>query len=154
MRRDLTTVSFGAVFLAIVAFLWWEGARQEFTVLGDGIAYDPLFFPNLLLVLAGLCAAGIVALGMASRPEAAPQPRWGLACAIVGLIAAFFWAISAFGFPVASPLFIAAFCAVLGYRRWPVVGAAALGITGAVWYVFTNWLQVPLPATSWLEGLI
>lgn len=155
MRRDVTTISFGGVLLALVAFLWWESTRQELTVLGNGIAYDPLFFPRLLLILGALCGVGIVIDGLLGRSSRkASDIRWGLWIAISVLIGLFFWAIGALGFPVSAFLFVLAFCALLGYRRWIVVPVVALLVSLGVWYVFTAWLQVPLPATPWLEGIL
>lgn len=153
MGRDVATALFGAFFLALSAFLWWEGSRQSFTVLGTGIAYDPLFFPRFLLGLGGICAAGILALGLAARRTARAEPRWGLWFGIVLVVAAYFWAMAQIGFPTATVLFVAAFCALLGYRRWLAVALAAFGMTAGVWYVFTAWLHVPLPVSPWLEGL-
>jgi hypothetical protein len=153
MSRDLVTVASGVILLALVGLLWWEGARQSFTVLGAGIAYDPMFFPRVLLALGGLCAAGIVVLGLTAPPEDREEPRWGLWCGLVLLVGGYFWAMAEIGFATATVPFVLAFCALLGYRRWLIAVPAAIGITAAVWYAFTAWLRVPLPSAGWLEGL-
>ena len=153
MRRDLATTLFGIFFLAGTAFLWWEGTRHSFSVQGSGIAYDPLFFPNVLLGLGALCAFCIAILGLVKKDSNRNEPRWGLWCALVLLIAAYFWALAEIGFVVATVPFIILFCVLLGYRRWTAIMATATGTTAAVWYVFTAWLMVPLPTSAWLEGL-
>ena len=155
MRRDHATTLFGLFFLAGTAFLWWEGTRHSLSVQeGSGIAYDPLFFPNVLLVLGAVCASCIIVLGLVTKDSDGAEPRWGLLCALVLLIAAYFWAMATVGFVVVTAPFIVLFCGLLGYRRWTAVVLTASGITASVWYVFTAWLKVPLPAPTWLEGLI
>ena len=154
MRRDLTTALYGVVLLLVVAFLWWEGSRQDFNVLGEGVAFDPMFFPRLLMALGALCAAGIAVSGLARRRTETPPVRWGLLAGIVVLSGAFFWAFGAAGFPVAASVFIVAFSVFLGYRDWVAILLTALGVAAGVWFVFTEWLLVPLPASSWLAGLV
>lgn len=154
MRRDLVSAIYGVAFLALIAFLWWEGERQDFTLLAPGVSYDPLFFPRLLLVLGALCAAAIAATGLLRPRVAQPPVRWGLWLGLSALIAGYFWAMARLGFPSATVLFMVAFAALLGYRRWPVLVGFATVTTAVVWYVFTTWLQVPLPVALWLSGIL
>jgi hypothetical protein len=154
VRRDLVTALFGVFFLAGAALLWWEGSRQDFNVLGSGIAYDPLFFPRLLLGLGGIFATGILILGLTTKNVDRNEPRWNLWFALVLLIAAYFWATVETGFLVATAPFVILFCVLLGYRRWAVTVPAAIGITVLVWYTFTAWLKVPLPSSGVFERLV
>lgn len=139
------------------ALLMFWGALAIYTALQplkprSQLAYDPIFFPALLIGLGILLS--IVIIGQAAlayrrerattrEAENAHDPRRVLTLfVIVGLYFSFMPMI---GFIVSSVVFVAVFAVALGYRRWPLV--AALSVLGpiAVWFVFTYGLQAPLP---------
>lgn len=65
--------------------------------------------------------------------------------AVVGAVIGYFALWNVLGYLVSTVLFVAAVAVLLGERKPWVVGALALGLSGAVYVTFGLVLQVPLP---------
>jgi F0F1-type ATP synthase membrane subunit c/vacuolar-type H+-ATPase subunit K len=144
--------------VAGAAFLVFWGALATYTALlppkaRSQLAYDPVFFPALLIGLGILLSlviigqglhAGRQARGVARKEEAGHDLRRVLALVIV--VGLYFAAMPVLGFIISSTLLIPIFTTVLGYRRWPVVAGLAVFGPIVVWFLFTYGLKAPLPA--------
>ena len=144
--------------VAGAAFLMFWGALATYAALlpakaRSQLAYDPVFFPALLIGL------GIALLARHHRagPPCRPACRWRCAqaeaghdvrrvLALVVVVGLYFAAMPVLGFIISSTLFIPVFTTVLGYRRWPVVAGLAVFGPIVVWFLFTYGLKAPLPA--------
>jgi Tripartite tricarboxylate transporter TctB family len=117
-------------------------------------------FPLVLgLMLAGLAASHGVRLYLA-RPQPAqppialaPQPkRDGATRRVVLFMGACALAtalLDTLGYALVSFLLMLALLWVLGVRKWHVVIPVALGSAVACYFVFVQWLKIPLPS-GWL----
>lgn len=74
-----------------------------------------------------------------------PIPLWGRFLAGAAIVPVFILALNYFGFAVATPLFILAICLLMrsGTLKWDI--PAALGISAAIWLLFTRVLNIALP---------
>lgn len=139
----------GIAVLAGIGALYTTGLPQD-----DGmvmsIAMDPAWYPWLLLLLASLCAAGLVLTPLFRRRVAgmdAIRPRPVVAGLVaISLYVAAFWYL---GYWVATLLFMPIFSLGLGYRRLLTVCIVTLLVTLGVWLVFTQALQIPLRTWPW-----
>lgn len=74
-----------------------------------------------------------------------PLPEWGRFLAGALIIPAFIAALHFFGFAIATPVFIVAVCLLMRSKtlKWDVL--AAVGISIAIWLLFTRVLNIALP---------
>ncbi|MEW6670089.1 MAG: tripartite tricarboxylate transporter TctB family protein [Thermodesulfobacteriota bacterium] len=149
MKRVYQIASF--FFLAFSAYLVFESRQMEYYAdLGPG----PGFFPFWLgITLAALSTIWLVQASIGS-PQAIeddfiPGRRGALrVLSIVVMMVLFAWVVDFLGFQLSMLIFLGFLLIVLG-RRGPMV-TAAVAIVGSfgVYYVFTRWLDVNLPASS------
>jgi putative tricarboxylic transport membrane protein len=141
----------GLAFLAFSVYLVFESRQMEYYAdLGPG----PGFFPFWLGVL--LAVLSVVWLVQVSVAPARPvdvgvfPDRWGTlrVVAILATLVLFGWAVDELGFQLTMLLFLAFLLTVLGRQNPTVTAAVALGGSFGVYYVFTRWLDVRLPAAS------
>ncbi len=139
------------LFLAFSAFLMYQSQSMEYYVdLGPG----PGFFPFWLGVLMGVLST--IWLVQVSRGPAEPMEagfvpgRQGKLRIVAILLAMVFfgWFVDTIGFQLTMLIFMVFLLTALG-RQKPIVTvlAALLGSFG-VYYAFTQWLDVQLPAAS------
>jgi len=120
---------------------------------GGGIAYDPLFFPQILIGAGVILALVLIVQGgrpllaglAASADDEEPQ-NVGRIVAVMAMVGCYFAAMPVLGFPISTAVFLLVFAPVLGYRK--PVGILATALLGplVIWYVFTAGLDAPLPA--------
>jgi hypothetical protein len=143
-----------SIFGAVTAALSLQLPLGTLRAPGTGL------FPLVLgLMLMGLAAGNGVQLFLARpRPEQpptapAPQPkRDGATQRVVLFMGACALAtalLATLGYALVSFLLMFALLWVLGVRKWHVVGPVALGSAVACYFVFVQWLKIPLPS-GWL----
>ena len=149
MRRVYQIASL--VFLAFSAYLMFESRQMEYYVdLGPGPGFFPFWLGALLAVLSVIWLIQ-VSRGPAGPMEAGFIPdRRGMVRVLSILISLglFGWFVDDLGFQLSMLAFMVFLLIVLG-RQKPIVTAlvAIIGSFG-VYYLFTHWLDVQLPASS------
>lgn len=141
----------GVLLLLLAGAYYW--ATYDIAV---GLASDvlgPTFFPRLLAILLGVASAGLVVRTWWTKasdlPPAGDRPD-RLIGALV-LTVAYLLLLPQAGYLLLTPLYLAAFALLLGYRALlPLVGTA-LGITVTLYVVFGRFLRVRLPAGTLFE---
>ncbi|MGX1306198.1 hypothetical protein AB7M35_000918 [Amorphus suaedae] len=152
MSKELKTVSAGFALLVFWGFLAVYTSQMSLPEFGGGIAYDPLFFPQILIG-AGVILALVLILqggrpllaGLRSGSDDEPQ-NVGRIIAVMAMVGCYFAAMPVLGFPISTAVFLLVFILALGYRN--PIGIAATVVLGplVIWYVFTAGLEAPLPA--------
>jgi hypothetical protein len=137
-----------AILLFLTGVFWLVGVldmpKGEFSVPGPG------FFPSLLGV--ALCVASAVLAGkvlMAGTIVRVPIGNWhiwstGIALGVLALL------FEPLGFVPSVALFIGFFLKCLAEFRWTTCVLAATAAAGAVYWIFSHLLGVPLPPMAWL----
>ena len=150
MTAAIALFVFGAVTAALSLQLPLGTPRMP----GTGL------FPLALgVMLMGLAATQAIRLYLAqSKPAqpatgaaAAPPQRDGATQRVVLFMGAVVVAIallSTLGYPLTSFLLMLALLRLLGVRKPHVAGSIALGSAVACYFVFVQWLKIPLP-TGW-----
>lgn len=74
-----------------------------------------------------------------------PAPLWGRFLAGAAIVPLFILALAYLGFAIATPVFILAVCLLMrsGTLKWDI--PAAIGISAAIWLLFTRVLSIALP---------
>lgn len=163
MKGRLARASPYAVLLAAAGVLYAIARRIEYVGPADRIGPD--FWPRAILVLlAAVCVYQLVksllspearsAEGMlqhylnkaagSDTAENAPPSAARLLLG-VGATVAYVLLVDVLGFFLATAAFIAAFIALGGYRRWPVIAACGLGGSLAMVLLFMKVVYVSLP---------
>jgi putative tricarboxylic transport membrane protein len=139
------------IFLAFSAYLMVESRNMEYYVdLGPGPGFFPFWLGALLAVLS------IIWLIQVSRGPGGPleagfiPDRRGLIriLSILVAMALFGWVVDDLGFQLTMLVFLAFLLTALG-RQKPIV-TVVIAVVGSfgVYYAFTQWLDVQLPASS------
>jgi putative tricarboxylic transport membrane protein len=134
-----------AVLLLVFAFFGYESLQLS---LRDALGPGPGFFPFWLSVAGGVLA--LILLVQVSRGLFATETDilkfelGPVALVLAGLVggAAF---LELLGFRVAMLLMLGYLLLVLGVRNWLAIGVFAAAGSFGVYYVFTDFLKVPLP---------
>lgn len=104
------------------------------------------FLPVVLgLVLAVLGAAVAVRRGAGAAGGEGEPGRTGRVLATLVAVGGYAAGVERLGFLPVSTVFLAILLVAYGERRWPLVGAVAVGATAVTYLVFGVWLKVPLP---------
>ena len=119
---------------------WWK--------FGPGPGFLPLW-TSLILVLGG-CLLLIQALRKPKPTEQRPRDpqrmrRLATIAAVAGLTVLTALGMIYLGFSLAIFLFMALMIHVLGKYRWYVTVSTAISISLSFYFLFSKWLQVPLP---------
>jgi len=139
----------GAVLFLFAAYIARDALRLSYyTSLGPG----PGFFPFWLAVL--LAIASLALIVQAARSGGGPLPAGffpdrGGALRMGLIVAALVWVVLAMdwlGFPLALLTMYLAVLYGLGRRDVVLTLIVAVAGSAGVYYVFTRWLNVPLPA--------
>lgn len=127
------------------AYAWLALRLPERNIPGSvGLAFVPLLLAGLLAFLAGLLAVhGLRGPSPPAPPE--DMPGWGQATAVVGLMVLYILAMTRIGFLLATPPYLVMTMWQAGARRPGFIALTAVGMTAAIWVVFTTLFAVPLP---------
>jgi putative tricarboxylic transport membrane protein len=140
-------VVFGVIALAIGVLLVWQG----WGVPGDLGPRGPRFMPVVLAVLWVLLAAAYLASAVAALAgrhidTAAERfdhlPR---VVALVVVLVAYAYAIEVVGYLISTAVLFAVSAAILGSRNHIRDAVIAVGLTIAVYYLFSRGLSIYLP---------
>lgn len=143
-------VATGAM-LALCLFAVWQSWLLP---LSDKLGPGPGFFPFWLSLIGAAFSLALL-VGIARAPavdKASDEPllpgAWGTSriAAIVGALLVTSILMELVGFRLAMLVFNAGLVVALGERRWPVIAIFALAGSFGVYWVFTRWLDVLLPA--------
>jgi putative tricarboxylic transport membrane protein len=148
--RQGRLIATGAM-LVFCVFAIWQSLLLSLT---DRLGPGPGFFPFWLgMIGAALAIALLVSTfrepadpadsDVRVLPHGPGGARW---LAIVGLLAAVTLVMDHVGFRIAMLVFNAALVVALGERRWWLIAVFAILGSFGVYYVFTTWLDVLLPA--------
>lgn len=117
----------------------------------------PYAFPTIIGVAGAAAIGATVAERARSKTQAAPAgsadddegggpaPVWSRFLAGAALVLAYLGALSLVGFVIATPLFVLAVCLLMRTTSPLRDAIAGIGITVAVWLLFTRLLHVALP---------
>lgn len=135
--------------LVLLAFAgsygWLAFQLPERNIPGSvGLDFVPKLLAGLLVLLSALLfVRGL--RGKGAEPPDSEGPGWGRAALVLGLMVAYVAALSPLGFPLATPPFLAIGMLLAGARRPTFILAMVVGVTAAIWIVFTALFAVPLP---------
>jgi putative tricarboxylic transport membrane protein len=149
MRRVYQIASL--VFLAFSIYLVVKSRDMEyFATLGPGAGFFPFWLGSLLAVLSLIWLVQS-SLGPKEPMEADFIPtRQGVirVISVVAALALFSWLVETFGFQLTMLVFLATLLVTLGRQKLIVTAAVAIGGSFGIYYIFTKWLDVSLPASS------
>ncbi len=149
MRRVYQIASL--VFLAFSAYLVIESRKMEYYAdLGPGPGFFPFWLGAVLAVLSILWLVQ-VSRGSGGAVEAGFIPsRQGLVriLSVLAAMTLFGWVVDDLGFQLTMLIFLGSLLIALGRQKLIVTAAVALVGSFGVYYVFTHWLDVRLPASS------
>lgn len=127
--------------------------------LGGNSPVGPWAVPKAVGVLALASLAGVAIEARRMKPGESvapagledddegggPVPLWGRFLAGAAIVPLFILALHLVGFAIATPVFILAICLLMrsGTLKWDI--PAALGISAAIWVLFTRVLNIALP---------
>lgn len=126
---------------------------------GGNSPVGPWAVPKAVGVLGLAALAGVIVESRRMRPGESvapagledddegggPLPMWGRFLAGAAIIPIFILALAYLGFAIATPIFILAICVLMksGSLKWDI--PAAIGISAAIWVLFTRVLNIALP---------
>jgi putative tricarboxylic transport membrane protein len=138
------------VMLALCLLAVWQSSLLALT---DKLGPGPGFFPFWLsLIGSGFSLALLIGVirAPADPPDAEPILPHGYGArrigAIIGTLAVTTLLMEVLGFQLAMLGFNIVLLVALGERRWISIGLFAVAGSFGVYYVFTRWLDVLLPA--------
>lgn len=135
------------VLLAFAGVYAWLALRlPERNIPGSvGLGFVPLLLAGLLALLAALLLLHGLRGSRPPVPSEAGMPGWGQAGAVLGLIVLYILAMTRIGFLLATPPYLAITMWQAGARRPGLIALTAVGMTAAIWVVFSTLFAVPLP---------
>ena len=158
MDRWLGAALVAAALLLFFVVLPAQIATPRIAVGGGvgGAVAHPLFFPRLIAVLLGFFGV-LIFLRRRSRAEtlrdgegfavgATEAARVG---GTVAILVAYSALLDVVGYVLLTPVALASLAVFLGFRRWPVITAVAVGVTALVYVGFRFGMKILLP-----EGLL
>jgi putative tricarboxylic transport membrane protein len=136
--------------LAFCLFTLWQSLLLSLT---DRLGPGPGFFPFWLSVIGAVLAVALLVTtwreprqaddDIRILPHGPGGRRW---LSIIALVAAAAASMELAGFRIAMLVFNAALVIALGDRRWWIIAVFAVLGSFGVYYLFTDWLDVLLPA--------
>jgi putative tricarboxylic transport membrane protein len=139
----------GLLLIGLAAWYYWLSGDIEVGLASDRLG--PRFFPRGLAVLLGAASFLLIlrTFGPRARTGAPVQSAEGersdRLVATLLLSAAYLLLLPRVGFLLLTPVYLAAFTWLLGYRRWAPLLGTAVGVTMALYLVFARALRVRLP---------
>ncbi len=139
------------VFLGFSIWLLLKSHAMEYMApTGPGPGFFPFWLGALLAVLS------VIWLVRSSIPPSEPleqgfvPSREGAlrVLSIIAALAVFSAVVDLFGFQLTTLVFLAMLLTTLGRQRLVTTAAVSIGGSFGVYYVFTHWLDVSLPASS------
>lgn len=126
---------------------------------GGNSPVGPWAVPKAVAALGAVALAGVVVEGMRMKPGdsvapagledddegGGPLPVWNRFLAGALIIPAFIAALHFFGFALATPLFIVSICVLMRSTTLKWDALAAIGLSIAIWLLFTRVLNIALP---------
>ncbi|MBI4540090.1 MAG: tripartite tricarboxylate transporter TctB family protein [Gemmatimonadetes bacterium] len=135
----------GLALFAFAAFYFWQSLAVTVGFASDTLG--PTFFPRLLALGLAILALVVVVRAATNRSDpSAPAPlRHGLLVVLLVLIVAWAVLLPLLGYFIVTPPLLAAVMLLLGLRNlWKLLGTT-LGLTLALYLLFGQALNVPLP---------
>ena len=143
----IAPVVFGVIVLAVGVLLLWQG----WAVPGDFGPKGPRFMPVVLaigwILLAAAYLAGAVA-GLVGRRGGTASERLDHPLRVLALVVAliaYAYLISPLGYLISTAMLFAISAAIMGSRNHIRDAMVAVGLTVAVYYLFSRGLSIYLP---------
>lgn len=152
-KKDILSSTF---FLAVLGIFVYGGSKLKETAWA---------YPRALVILCGVCTLILLIRGILGRTKEAPAPpedtsasaaeqkaikkQTVLSLIICGLsMIAYIICIEYIGYLLSTFLFIAGLLLFLRVRKWWIILAVSLGVSGLIFYMFNNLLLILLPTGS------
>jgi len=153
LKRDETIVGIVIlIFGGLTTLLSLRMPIGTFRAAGTGLF--PLLLGIILMILSGLFL-----LNLFLRKEKATEKKESPVEAIpgsitpvvlfLGMMALATLFLNSLGYPLIAFLLMAALLKILGMKRWPVNILLSLATAAASYFLFVQWLKIPLPK-GWL----
>ena len=137
----------------------------EFDELKPGFGLTPAFWPQVILIVAGVFAIALLAssFSMGKKPAGAEADGEGtsdessvnvhvLIVFIVPIL--YVYAMHKIGFLLVTPIFLPLYMYVLGVRRWPVLVGVTAFLYTLIVVLFVKLVFTPLPqGAGWFHSL-
>ncbi|MBA1148875.1 tripartite tricarboxylate transporter TctB family protein [Ectothiorhodospiraceae bacterium WFHF3C12] len=135
MNSRVLNILYGVVFLGSSIYLYWVSV--ETGVDARRVSSDPMWYPQLLLILLGLCAGYLVLRSVLTR-EASPVQSvvWKPLAATLAAAGTYLAVFEKLGFVPSTVVLIPLLSWLLGFRRVAVLVVLTVSFTAAVWYGF------------------
>jgi putative tricarboxylic transport membrane protein len=148
MKRVHQISSF--LFLGFSAYLVFKSRQMEYYAdLGPGPGFFPFWLGLLLAVLSVIWLVQV-----STRPDEATEAGFfpGLrgtarVLSVLAAMALFGWVVDELGFQLTMLFFLGFLLMTLGRQNPLVTATVAVAGSFGVYYIFTNWLSVQLPAS-------
>lgn len=137
-------IVYGSVFLCITAYLFWVSIITG--IEAPQIARDPMWYPQVLLILLMVCAGLLIVRNMWSKSESSVSwPKWRPLAVTLVLSGVFLMAFDRFGYLPTALVFVPLTSWLLGFRRPLMLVLITTGFICSVWYGFHYGLNATLP---------
>lgn len=100
----------------------------------EGETFNARTFP-LLIAGGGLLFSLLMVLNPAPYVSSAIQVRNPRALMLILLMLAYSFLLNPVGFPVSTAVFLCGALLILGEKRWPLIAAVSIGLTGSIWLI-------------------
>lgn len=154
MNQRLLDIISTVVFLVAILVMTWQSHVATFLPAGSGLAYDPVFYPRVVLAVAALLATVILVQAVFRLQPMAQlqQIRWGVLGGLVLATTGYAALLAPLGFMPATGVFLVAGPLVLGARRWVPLILIAVLFPIISWYLFVEAMGIPLPVGYLFEA--
>lgn len=116
-----------------------------------GAGAFPMFYASVLILLALALLWGSLRRAPQAVAEKTDKMAWFRTATGVALMLVYIVLMSYVGYLVTTPLFLICIMVLMGYRRPVLTPSIAALMTGILWLLFVEALQVPLPVGSLFE---
>jgi putative tricarboxylic transport membrane protein len=131
------------VLILGIAVVFFSSKLSYYSEFGPG----PGFLPTWLGI--GLIVCGIFLLLSFLRKKGTTEvffkPRTKQCAVMFALILIDFLLLPWLGFPIGFALFAGAAMRIMGRHQWITCGLTAFGIAIGIYFIFGQWLNIPLP---------
>ena len=149
MQRDEIIVGIVIlIFGGVTALLSLQMPIGTFRAAGTGLF--PLLLGIILMILSGLFLLNLF-LGKEKGAERKESPVEAIPGSItpvllfLGMMALATLFFNSLGYPLIAFLLMVALLKILGMKRWPVNILLSLATAAASYFLFVQWLKIPLP---------
>lgn len=146
MQSRVTEILSGLLLFGLTLLLFWG-------TLGGGpieieAARNPIWYPRILLTLAGLASTGLLLRGVMGRSMSLPHMNYARLTMVTAVLGVYFWCFGSVGFLLTSVVLIPVLALILGYRRIALAVVVSALFSIGVWYLFADVFVVRPPGAG------